>query len=173
MFELEETARILGEVLNTSLVERIPLRLFKSSPQKTEAWYDGALIVALDWIESDSLETVKILRHELMHAYLTQIRGKNVSRWYHEGMARNFEDLKLEVVDYEFEEELKKYKGVDGDFRSKGASLNKAYILSNARIHCWIKTKGIDEFINTLNNVSMNLDDELPYECLGEDILGY
>jgi hypothetical protein len=171
--ELEETARILGEVLNVSLIERIPLRLFKSSPQKTEAWYDGALVVALDWIENDSLETVKILRHELMHAFLTQVRGKDVPRWYHEGMARNFEDLKISVVDYEYESELAMYKNLNADFRAKNGALKKAYILANARIHCWIENKGIDEFINVLNNVSLNLEDEFPYECAGEDILGY
>lgn len=171
--ELEETALILGEVLNVSLVERIPLRLFKSSPQKIEAWYDGALVVALDWIENDSLETVKMLRHELMHAYLTQLRGKRVPRWYHEGMARNFEDLKLNVVDNEVENELIIYNNVKGDFRGKGASLKKAYILANLRIDCWIKIKGIDEFINVLNNTYLDLETELPDNCIGEDILGY
>jgi len=65
------------------------------SPSWASALYDGKLRIPISGVESITPELSRVLKHELTHAFITQITGGRCPQWLNEGVAQAMEPRSL------------------------------------------------------------------------------
>ena len=65
------------------------------SPSWASALYDGKLRIPISGVQSVTPELARVLKHELAHAFVTQITGGRCPQWLNEGVAQSVEPRSL------------------------------------------------------------------------------
>jgi tetratricopeptide (TPR) repeat protein len=65
------------------------------SPSWASAMYDGKLRIPISGVQTVTPELARVLKHELAHAFVTQITGGRCPQWLNEGVAQYVEPRSL------------------------------------------------------------------------------